>query len=42
MNVLCRTKDSELFHRPVDPDLLGIPDYFDKIKNPMDLPTIKV
>lgn len=41
MNLLCRVKDSELFHRPVDPDLLGIPDYFDIIKNPMDFATIK-
>jgi hypothetical protein len=42
MNSLCRVKDSELFHKPVDPDLLGIPDYFDIIKNPMDFSTIKV
>lgn len=42
MNNLCRIKDSELFHRPVDPDLLGIPDYFDIIKYPMDFSTIKV
>ncbi|XP_038152690.1 histone acetyltransferase p300 isoform X2 [Cyprinodon tularosa] len=29
------------FRMPVDPQLLGIPDYFDIVKNPMDLSTIK-
>uniref|UniRef100_A0A671L6Q4 histone acetyltransferase n=1 Tax=Sinocyclocheilus anshuiensis TaxID=1608454 RepID=A0A671L6Q4_9TELE len=29
------------FRQPVDPILLGIPDYFDIVKNPMDLSTIK-
>ncbi|XP_066496468.1 CREB-binding protein isoform X2 [Tiliqua scincoides] len=29
------------FRQPVDPQLLGIPDYFDIVKNPMDLSTIK-
>ena len=42
MNMLCKIKDSELFHKPVDPVLLGIPDYFDIIKHPMDFATIKV
>jgi hypothetical protein len=42
MNLLCKVKDSEIFHKPVDPVLLGIPDYFDIIKNPMDFFTIKV
>ena len=42
MNTLCKTKDSELFHRPVDPTLLGIPDYFNIIKTPMDFSAIKV
>lgn len=42
MNMLCKVKDSEIFHKPVDPVLLGIPDYFDIIKNPMDFSTIKV
>jgi len=30
-----------LFKEPVDPDLYGIPDYFDVIRSPMDLGTIK-
>ena len=29
------------FKQPVDPQALGIPDYFDIIKRPMDLSTIK-
>uniref|UniRef100_A0A8C1ZEF4 histone acetyltransferase n=1 Tax=Cyprinus carpio TaxID=7962 RepID=A0A8C1ZEF4_CYPCA len=29
------------FRQPVNPSLLGIPDYFDIVKNPMDLSTIK-
>uniref|UniRef100_A0A674MBF3 histone acetyltransferase n=1 Tax=Takifugu rubripes TaxID=31033 RepID=A0A674MBF3_TAKRU len=29
------------FRQPVDPLLLGIPDYFDIVKNPIDLSTIK-
>ncbi|XP_033976318.1 CREB-binding protein isoform X2 [Trematomus bernacchii] len=29
------------FRQPVDPMLLGIPDYFDIVKNPIDLSTIK-
>ncbi|XP_075422470.1 CREB-binding protein isoform X2 [Ascaphus truei] len=29
------------FRQPVDPLLLGIPDYFDIVKSPMDLSTIK-
>uniref|UniRef100_A0A8C1CNQ9 histone acetyltransferase n=1 Tax=Cyprinus carpio carpio TaxID=630221 RepID=A0A8C1CNQ9_CYPCA len=29
------------FRQPVDPTLLGIPDYFDIVKNPIDLSTIK-
>ena len=41
MNSLWKVKDAELFHKPVDPIELGIPDYFDVIKNPMDFSTIK-
>jgi len=29
------------FHTPVDPEKLGLPDYYDIIKTPMDLTTIK-
>ncbi|MEQ2166173.1 hypothetical protein GOODEAATRI_025167, partial [Goodea atripinnis] len=29
------------FRQPVDPMVLGIPDYFDIVKNPIDLSTIK-
>lgn len=35
-------KDSVPFRRPVDPVAYGIPDYFDIIKQPMDLGTIEV
>ena len=31
-----------LFSVPVDPVVLGIPTYFNVIKNPMDLGTVKV
>ena len=41
MNSLWKTKDAELFHKPVDPVELGIPDYFSIIKEPMDFSTIK-
>ncbi len=30
-----------IFHEPVDPIKLGIPDYANVVKNPMDLTTIK-
>ena len=33
MNTLWKAKDADLFHRPVDPIELNIPDYFDIIKN---------
>jgi hypothetical protein len=41
MNSLWKVKDSEMFHKPVNPIELGIPDYFDLIKRPMDFSTIK-
>ena len=41
MNSLWKAKDAELFHKPVDPVELGIPDYFSIIKEPMDFSTIK-
>ncbi|AQK58575.1 Transcription factor GTE12 [Zea mays] len=34
-------KGGWLFKDPVDPDLYKIPDYFDVIRNPMDLGTVK-
>lgn len=33
--------EAEPFRTPVDPHALGIPDYFEIIKNPMDMSTIK-
>ena len=38
---LCDAEDSLAFREPVDPVLLGIPDYFDVIKHPIDLSTIR-
>ena len=32
---------SWIFHEPVDPDKLGVPDYNNVIKTPMDFGTIK-
>jgi hypothetical protein len=31
-----------MFHEPVDTEALGCPDYYNVIKNPMDLETMKV
>jgi E1A/CREB-binding protein len=33
--------ESMPFRQPVDPQALGIPDYFDIVKQPMDLSTIR-
>ena len=41
MNSLWKSKGSDIFHKAVDPEELGIPDYFDIIKKPMDFGTIK-
>ncbi|KAN0032866.1 hypothetical protein ACTFIV_006798 [Dictyostelium citrinum] len=41
INGMFKKKTSLAFQRPVDPLAEGIPDYFDVIKNPMDLSTIK-
>lgn len=38
---LYQPEDSLAFREPVDPLQLGIPDYYDIIKHPMDLSTIK-
>lgn len=43
-NILTRLKRNQNagpFLQPVDPIGLGIPDYFDKIKKPMDISTVK-
>ena len=41
MNLIWKHKEAHLFHKPVNPLELGIEDYFDKIKHPMDFSTIK-
>ena len=41
MNALWKHNQAWIFYEPVNPDALHIPDYFDIIKNPMDLGTIK-
>eukprot|EP00873_Tetraselmis_striata_P020375 jgi/Tetstr1/440639/TSEL_028949.t1 len=42
--VVAQTMEHEfaqmLFNEPVDPDALGLPDYFDVVKEPMDLGTV--
>lgn len=41
LNRIKRSTYASPFKEPVDPEKLGCPDYFEKIKNPMDLSTIK-
>jgi Bromodomain/Ankyrin repeats (3 copies) len=41
LNTLWRANQSWIFHEPVDPIKLNIPDYFDIVKRPMDFGTIK-
>ena len=41
MNTLWKVRDAELFHKPVDPVELNIPNYFEIIKKPMDFSTVK-
>lgn len=38
---LWRLNQSRIFHEPVDPDKLNIPDYVEVVKNPIDFGTIK-
>lgn len=38
---LWKFNQSWIFHEPVDPQKLQVPDYFEIIKNPMDFQTIK-
>ncbi|EGC32127.1 hypothetical protein DICPUDRAFT_98971 [Dictyostelium purpureum] len=40
LSQIFKKKISYAFQRPVDPELENIPDYFDIIKNPMDISTI--
>ncbi len=42
LNLLWKFKGAYLFHKPVDPIKLGIPDYPKVITQPMDFQTIKV
>eukprot|EP01132_Coremiostelium_polycephalum_P005416 gene5416-6755_t len=41
LSEIFKKRNSFPFHKPVDPLVEGIPDYFDIIKNPMDLSTIQ-
>jgi hypothetical protein len=41
MSSIWKFNQSWIFHDPVDPDKLGVPDYFNIIKTPMDFSTIK-
>ena len=41
LNQLWKAKDAYIFHEPVDPIKLNIPNYLNIVKNPMDLGTIK-
>ena len=41
MKMYSQEPESDPFRTPVDPNALGIPDYFDIIKTPMDMSTIK-
>jgi len=42
LQVMKNQKHGWVFNEPVDPIKLGIPDYFQIIKHPMDLGTVKV
>jgi len=41
VNQLWKHQQAWIFYEPVDPEKLNIPDYFDIVKHPMDLGTIK-
>ena len=41
INSLWRVNSAQIFHHPVDPDRLQIPDYFEIVKDPIDFGTIK-
>ena len=38
---LWKLKDAEIFHKPVDPIELNVPNYYSIIKKPMDFSTVK-
>lgn len=42
MSSLWKFPNAYIFHEPVDPEKLGIPDYFEVITNPIDFGTIKI
>lgn len=42
LETLMEHEDSGPFNQPVDAEELGLPDYRDIVKKPMDLSTIKV
>ena len=41
LTLLWKYKDSEIFHKPVNPIEQGVPNYFNIVKNPMDFSLIK-
>jgi hypothetical protein len=41
LSVVWRAPNAWIFHEPVDPVKLNIPDYFEIVKSPMDLGTVK-
>lgn len=41
LNTLWKHGNAWIFHEPVDVEKLGIPDYFEIVKQPMDLGTVK-
>ena len=41
MQKLWKANQAWIFHKPVDPEELEIPDYFDVVTKPMDFSTIK-
>lgn len=42
VNTFMNRQDTLAFREPVDPKAMNIPDYFQIIKNPMDLGTVGV
>ena len=42
MNTLWKHNNAWIFHEPVNPEKLNIPDYYDIIRQPMDFGTVKM